>query len=181
MAKTYNAVPDKASGDVFTEAMWDDSIKTNINNLRVPPIARVRRSTDQNVNNTTDTVLQWTDMDVDTDSMWSAGSNDRLTIQTAGIYVIAVNVTFLASTTGERIVWIQKNGSGTTRYASDRRPAHTTALAETSVSISTVLSLSATDYIQVGVYQSAGTSTATVKGSATLTTNLAVAWVGQAS
>jgi len=177
MAKTYNSLSSVTVGSVLTASDYNKVLE-NSNNYRVPPMARIRRASSQNVANTTDTILSWTDMDFDTDSMWAAGSADRLTVTTPGIYLVVATVSFIASSTGERIAWIQKNGSGSTRFGQIRTSANSTAN-ENAVSISAFVDCALNDYLQVGVYQSAGTGTATVLGSGTSPTNLSVKWLGQ--
>ena len=178
MAKTYTTIPTFTAGAILTAAQMNQ-IGTTLNNTTVPPLARVRRSSSQNVPNATDTVLSWTDLDFDTDSMWSGAAPDRLTITTTGIYLVTATVSFIASSTGERIAYIIKNGSGATRFGQMRIGANATAN-ETTLSVSAFVDIATSgDYIGVGVYQSAGTGTATVLGSGTSPTNLSVQFIGK--
>ncbi len=87
MAKSYFTVPDKASGDTFTEGMWDDYIKTNINNLRVPAQVALSRSVFTS-SSSSYAAVSWDTENVDTDTMWSAGDPTKCYVKTAGVYVI---------------------------------------------------------------------------------------------
>lgn len=175
MAKAYNVVPDKASGDVFTEAMWDDSIKTNINNLRVPPACSIARTAAQSINNNTDTLVAFTagaefDTESPSDPMFSSGTNTRITIQTAGIYIVTAAVKWAGNTTGVRYCTVRKNG--TTIASSSTSNA---AAFDVDLTASRALSFADNDYIDVNVYQNSG-------GALNLSwAYLAAVWIGQVS
>lgn len=109
MAKIYNTVPDKTAGDLFTEAMWDDYIKTNGNNLITPAGVAVRRSTGQTGSAVTDTanVASFDTEDADTDAMWAIGSPTGIFINTTGLWIVS----FRGSFTNTRNVEIWQAGN----------------------------------------------------------------------
>jgi len=170
MAKTYNTVPDKAAGDQFTEAMWDDYIKTNVNNLRVPPMCIVDRTAA--LNQTTSDAYEAFTFDtetLDTDGMWASSPNPtRVTISTAGVY--AVNfIVQISATTGVVATAIKKNGAFEAFLQSKAAHAASSYMTGTCY-----LSLAATDYVEGFVYQATG-------GSVAMDATMAVIWQGQAS
>ena len=178
MAKTYTAAGSAVAGDVYTAAAHN-VIVTDVNNFIVPAAVRLDKSASQLVSNATDTIITWpSSATFDTDSMYSSSATDRVTVTTAGIYIVTANIAFGNANVGERIVWLQKNATGTTRFAMARSMASTGG--ETIFSISTIVSLSASDYVQLGCYQANGTSL-NVLGSGTQPTNLALTWIGRTS
>jgi hypothetical protein len=110
MAKTYSNVPDKSVGNVFTEAMWDDYIKTNINNLMIPPMARAYISGTQGLNQNVADTFNCDGEAFDTDTMHdTVTNNDRLTFKTAGIYLVVAYMQLTADVNGA-YVYIEYNG-----------------------------------------------------------------------
>lgn len=189
MPKTYNVVPDKASGDVFTEAMWDDSIKTNINNLRVPPAARIELTSNVSVANNSHTDFAgFTTSNaseiVDTDDMVTlAATASAITVQTAGIYAVSAQAIFATNGTGNRLIRIVRSRSGTlVSIASAVQASQATSPA--SLSVSGVGSFQAGDLIRMMVLQSSGGALnlqAVDTDEQYGRTHLAAAWVGQVS
>lgn len=153
MAKTYTTVADKSVGDVFTEAMWDDYIKTNVNNLIVPPSCRVYKAAAQSLTSGSDTAIQFDSERWDTDSMHDTVTNNtRITIQTAGIYVVTGHAVFAANATGVRALYIRLNGS--TRIA--QQALSSASAGDTALSVTTVYEFSAADYVELMAVQTSG-------------------------
>ena len=95
MAKTYTAAGSATAGQVYT-ASAHNVIVTDVNNLIVPPSCQVARTTDL-TSYSSGAAISWTTTPTwDTDGMFSSGTPTRVTIQTAGIYLI----TFYAYVTG---------------------------------------------------------------------------------
>jgi len=75
--------------------------------------ARVSRSSDLTVNSGAFTVVTWSTEDVDTDGMVTLGTNnDRITIQTAGTYLLVANARFSAGSSNEQDLLIYRTRSG---------------------------------------------------------------------
>ena len=85
----------------------------------IPTItATVRRTTDTALNNTAaGVVVTFQSVENDTLSQWSAGSPTILTIQRAGTYLFtaSVSISGVATPTGYRGLWIQRNGADLAR------------------------------------------------------------------
>jgi hypothetical protein len=177
MAKTYNMVPNKAANDVFTESMWNDSLKTNINNFIVPAACRVRKSGTQSIPHDSATALTFDVEDFDTDTMHdNAVNQSRITINTAGIYIISGLVGFAsAAGGGVREASIRKNGAST--YLS---LAKYTALISTEnfVQVEVIANLAVNDYVELYAYQTSGGAINTDPFNLSY---LAAVWIGRAS
>lgn len=98
----------------------------------------------------------------DTDGMHSSGSPTRITIQTAGWYLIGFSGQLAADTDYQRLLArIRLNGS--TELSSNQNPG-TTVSAPQTLETSTVSLLSVGDYVEVMVFQAeAGTQTHTLE------------------
>ena len=116
--------------------------------------ASAKRDSALAIGNATDVVVSWSSEEFDNDNMWVNTSTSRITVNTAGIYTVSFNISWASNATGERIAWIQKNGSGASRWGMVRGAA--SAAGETIMSSTTIMSLAVNDYIEVGVYQSSG-------------------------
>jgi hypothetical protein len=86
MPKTYTAAGSATAGQVYTSSAHN-VIVTDVNNLIVPPVCEIVRTT--NLSYTTGTDITFQSATIDTDGMFSAGTPTRLTIQTTGIYLIS--------------------------------------------------------------------------------------------
>lgn len=88
MALSFTTVPDKATGDIFTEAMWDTYIRDNINLVGNPPTACATSNAVQSIAtgsyavSATLQVEEW-----DTDTMYTPG-NASIVVNTPGLYLV---------------------------------------------------------------------------------------------
>lgn len=88
MPLIFTAVPDKATGDIFTEQMWDTYIRDNINLSGNPPRASASTNVAQSIPNASAATVAATQVeDYDTDSMYTPGSN-QLVVNTPGLWLI---------------------------------------------------------------------------------------------
>lgn len=175
MPKDYNSFTDVATGDVYSAASHN-LILENINNYRVPPMCKARRTTTQSIPNGAATSIQLNATDAfDTDTMHDTVTSDtRITVNTAGIYLVQGNLSFVTSATGSyRLIGINKNGvelvSANFGAGTDKR-----------CSIAYVdAAASASDYYELWAYQdSGGALNVTPLGNAI---ELSVVWLGQVS
>ena len=116
-------------------------------------IAQVSRSTSQSINSDTLTAIQWNVEQVDTDGIHdNVTNNTRLTAPLAGKYLICANVGFAANAVGRRGLLFQKNGAnlGVGQYI------QATTTGEAVVSAAIIVSLAATDYVEVLAQQVSG-------------------------
>ena len=169
MAKTYTAAGTVVAGDVATAAAFN-VVTADINNLIVPPACRVVRSASQSISNTTNTDVAFTaGAAFDTDTMFSAGSNTRITIQTTGIYVVSAVAQFASSATGVRFMSIGTNAG----YGGNEMELGASGGGPTTISVTSAISLTEADYLTLRVYQSSGLAINLLYGT------LSAAWVGR--
>lgn len=70
-----------------------------------------------------DTTISWTIETFDTNNMFSAGTPTRLTVQTAGTYIVVASAGFVANAAGDRAATIMKNGTDQIQQTEGRAPA----------------------------------------------------------
>lgn len=148
-------------------------INTYLNNF--DNAAAVQLTTDQSVANASDSVVSWSSAVYDNNTMFAAGTPNRLTIKTAGIYVVTATITWPSNSTGERISWFQLNGSSGTRWGNRRGGGW--ASGPTEYSITAQITCVVNDYIQLGVFQNSS-GALSLQSAATNRTRMEVARVG---
>ena len=116
--------------------------------------ARVTHSVNQSINNATTTALAFDTETFDTATLHDTSTNNsRLTAGLAGKYLCEATVRFAANSTGKRLVLIRKNG--TTIYGVQEQNA-VPSPDETHVSVSVIVDLAATDYVECAASQNSG-------------------------
>lgn len=122
--------------------------------------ARVRSTSDQAIPDNTQTPLSFDTVNFDTDVMFSLSSPTRLTIQTAGKYLLTGNVLFAANATGQRQTNIARNGDQASGIFLGRNvfPANTVPGLGTAVNVVAVWDFAAAEYVQLLALQSSGGS-----------------------
>lgn len=120
--------------------------------LWAPPAARVYGGAAQSIPNATYTTLAFNSERFDTDGIHdTVANNSRLTCQTAGIYLIVLQVRFAANTTGHRQIGIKLNDASFIAMS-----IVAPASVMTVMTLPTVYRLSQGDYIEAQVYQDSG-------------------------
>ena len=116
--------------------------------------AKARRTTDLSIANATVTEVPFESAVFDTDAHWASGAPTRLTCKVGGKYVVNAVMVFDPSTAGRRVVRVRKNGT----EILSRVDAHPVQVASqrTSINISTIINLAATDFIEFQVFQDSG-------------------------
>lgn len=172
------SVTDRAPGDVVTAAMFNTKLEAPIQASEVAaaaitspkldtgavtaakiarqPCCVVRRTSDQTgIVTATSTVITWETADVNTDNNWVVGTPSRVTINTAGIYLIRAHCWMEASSTGFRQLDIVKNG--TTPIGTEFKPTYGASL-QTQLTTQALLALAANDYLEAYVYHTQGSN-----------------------
>lgn len=156
--KNYNS--DLADGDIaanqLVEVIYDGTnfqLLSPVNNTFKG--AKVYLSSSVTINNASETLLSWNAEEYDTDSMHDNSTNpSRITINTAGKYQIHSSINFLPAASGRRYSEFYKNGSvlngGLTQLITTGASGTTTLHGQLTVD------LSASDYLEVKVYQDSG-------------------------
>lgn len=126
---------------------------TAVSNVAHNQGAQVYNSTDLTCTTAVDKLLTFDSERYDNDGIHSTSSNtSRLTCQTAGVYLISLNIAFASNSSGRRQGYIQLNGA--TLIAVDDRTAVNGAA--TRLNITKIYSLSAGDYLEAYAYQNSG-------------------------
>jgi len=149
-----------ADSTELTAALWNEQVRDNTNFLYTPPMCALGLTASQSIPHNAFTALSFTAADeIDTDDMHSTSVNpSRITINTAGVYMVSGLLNWGASANGtDRVASVFKNGSEVGGF----RPG---ALSLPSYSVSTSIILGAShpmnlavgDYIELRGYQTSG-------------------------
>jgi hypothetical protein len=125
--------------------------------IQTAQAARIYRTTNQAIANSTLTALAPDTADFDAGSpttFWSAGSPTRLTAPQAGKYTVGCSILWDSSTTGNRSVYVVKNGVTGTRLAGEQMIANSGGV----LNLATTLNLTTGDYVEFYVNQNSGGS-----------------------
>ncbi len=141
------------AGDILTAATMTQ-VRNNDETLIDPPACSVYNSASQSIANAIDTALTAASENFDNDSLHSTTSNtSRVTIQTAGRYLVLSSVAFDASAAARLLTRFKVNG--VTLYSTDSRKAIGGATPD-QVSITRTFVFAAGDYIETIVNQNSG-------------------------
>jgi hypothetical protein len=175
MPKTYTAAGSATAGEVYT-ASAHNVIVTNVNNFIVPPAVRAVRTADQTIANATTVAIEFTATDeFDTDDMHSTSTNPgRITIATAGVYIITATVNIAASNSNGiyRLVAIRKNGGN---EIATQNPG---GLSDARVTVTVTDSAAVNDYYEAVVYQDSSAN-ATLNAIGSIRAAFTAIWVGR--
>lgn len=142
---------------IYTNGDWEWVTTSGSYSVTAQDIgARVYNDANINVSGSSDTYLTFNQERYDTDAIHSTLTNTgRLTCNTAGKYLIIGLVQWIDNATGQRQVWVRLNG--TTDIGRNLIPA----VAVPNLirqQVSTIYELNVGDYVELGVYQNAGTT-----------------------
>jgi hypothetical protein len=173
MPKTYTAAGTVAAGDVYTAAAHN-IIATDVNNFIVPPACRVYNTAAINPY-TSNALITWNAEEYDTDEMHSTVSNtSRITIQTAGVYSIAVLLRgSWSGTMTSQAIAIMANGA---EHSVHEVFGISTTVGGSWMTVSTIDDFAANDYIEARWGLGGATSPQVLTPS-----RLAVSWIGRTS
>ena len=135
-------------------ASWGDAVRDTLIFLTNPPACRVYHSAATLIGTGVHTPLAFNSERYDTDTMHdTAVSNTRITITTAGVYVVTFNAEFAANATGVRTVGIRINGASF--LALNAAPADG-AVNPVPVTVATEYKFAAGNYIEATAWQDSG-------------------------
>lgn len=177
MAKTYNTFTNVSAGSVLTASDYNDLLENTLN-YRVPPMCSVYRNAALSHTNSGNFVaIAWdTEHFTQTDSgMWSSGTNpSRITLTTAGVYIVTGHTQPSTSATGIRTLAIYKDGA-VDAYG-DSTDANATA---NYCNVSALIRSTGTTYVELFQYQNSGGTINYTVGAATM--RFSAVWLGQVS
>lgn len=112
--------------DVATKAMLGQYLSQKGETRVTTPTAMIHRSASQSILNNTVTTVTYDALDWDNNNFWNAVSKPNfLTIRSAGLYFVGIEVKFAVGTTGRREVALARNGSEIARQTGN--PVTTTS------------------------------------------------------
>lgn len=149
----YTAPTTRATGNLVTASIWNTDLVENIKFLANPPACRVYHNANQNVNDSASTALAFNSERWDTDSMHdTATNNSRITINTAGLYVVTGSVEITQAT--DYVRWfLELKANGATTIAVHADPDPGTPNLSRQLTISTIWKFTAGNYIELLVFQ----------------------------
>ena len=162
-----------ADSTELTASLWNQQVRDNTSFLYSPASCALDHTGNQTISNGTWTSVTFTAPDLfDTDNMHSTSSNtSRITINTAGIYLLTANIEWTSQATGFRASRIYVDGS--TIISSDQR---TTVSGDSTISaLSGIYRFTAGQYVELQGYQNTGAPLNIISGQ----TNFAASWLGQ--
>jgi hypothetical protein len=141
-----------ATGQPFLAATLQQA-NDSLEFLIDPPACSLKESSTQSIADSTYVALTSNEENFDNDSMHSTVSNtSRITIQTAGRYLITATVYFTVNSTGARVLRLVTNGTSST----DMVAVGASAGGPTILPFAKPLVLSAGDYVEVHASQNSG-------------------------
>jgi len=137
-----------ASGELVSVATMNNEWGGNITSLFNPPACRITNNANQSIPNSADTALTFNTELFDTDAMHSTASlTDRITINTAGLYLIIGTVEWATAVNGS--VKVILNGVSTVGFSS-------IAANSSRQVVTTLYKAAVRDYFQLVVAQFSG-------------------------
>lgn len=106
-------------------------------------------------------------------------NNSRITVPTAGLYLVTGGVLFSGNATGIRAVGIRKNGGGVTPNVPGRAQQSVVAAQDQGQYVSTVINLAANDFIEITAFQNAAASLAYSVSATEFYNFFTVVWIGR--
>lgn len=177
MALTY-PIPQITAGEYVDVPDWN-ALVDSINFHSNPPACRVFSTATTSLPNNATTVVTFDSERYDTDGMHSTSVNtSRITVNTAGVYIVTAHVTFSSDTDYTRLlVDILLNGATVVARHSLENPGADSN--QRGFSVATVWKASATNYFEVRCLQvntGAGTETIDVVGA--ISPEFSATWIG---
>lgn len=125
--------------------------------------ARIQQQAGQSIPNDTPTTLDYDTLIFDSGGMVDLAADDsRITITSAGLYLVVSVVRYVPNAVGRRIVIVTLNGNlgaGTgTNIGADSRPANTQVNAASNSAVVVLRELEAGDFLTSGTQQTSGGS-----------------------
>lgn len=144
---------DGSGGGTAITAAKLNNIESGIYDAHFAPAARVYRTSNQSINDSTLTAIAFDSEAFDTDTIHDTVSNtERLTCKTAGKYQINGTLLWASNAVGYRSVYIYLNGAAT--IAVQQGP--TISGISVFQTVSTIYDLAVNDYVELRGFQTSG-------------------------
>jgi hypothetical protein len=172
------------ASEIVNDATLNTHVRDNLNAIVNPPYVHVRAASTTTTIGTTIAGVQWDTEVADTDNMYSAGTNTRVTINTAGLYLVqggygvagAASSTTPPAAAAFNLAWMVNSTS--TAISQAGSSVYVTTLARSiMLHNSTYIRLYANDFVSLGAYHvNAVSNTTTI--TASYTSWMQLRWVG---
>ena len=150
----FNTPSTVSTGGTATAALWNTSVRDNINFLVDPPMCQAQRASNQTITSASSTAIAMTGDVFDTDTMHDPTTNNtRITCNTAGVYLFTGTIQFDANSSGVRYLQLWLNG---TTDIADVGSTSTSATNLTKLSIAFPWQMAVNDYMEMRAYQTSG-------------------------
>lgn len=171
----YTSPATVVTGTTITST-WGNSVKTAADYLANPPACRVFHSTTQSATSAVALTLAFNSERYDTNTMHdTVTNNSRITMNTAGLYLVTAHVAFAANATGQRDLYIQLNA---TTYIAMATTPSIGAGGETFLSVATAYKFAAGDYVIARVFQNSGGALNVNGSSVAYGCEFSATWIG---
>lgn len=169
----YSSPSTQATGQVGTAA-YANSLKAATDYLATPPACAVTHNAAQAFTTAVETTVAFNTETEDTDTMHdNATNNSRITIKTAGRYLLVVNLGYASNNTGARMVAFRMNGATFLAYKTQTA----TQSDNTMMDLTVCRKFAVNDYIEVRGLQTSGGNLNVLQG-ANYSPYFSAAWVG---
>lgn len=167
------------AGDVLTAAQLNQDVRDNVGFLANPPACRVYHNSNQSVNDNTLTLVAFNSERYDTNAMHDPVTNNgRITINTAGLYIVTFNGRFPAAADYE-VADCHLRLNGSTYIANNSGGRSKAASADLLFGLTTVYKFAAADYIEIQVHQDNTANTArNLEAQGNYSPEFSATWIG---
>lgn len=170
----YTAPTTRATGNLITAANWNTDLVNNILFLANPPACRVYHNTTQSLTTAVEASVAFNTERYDTDTMHdTVTNNNRITFNTAGLYVVTTTFYIVNNATGYRWAAIRLNGA---TYVVEQNQNAVNG-DNTNFSLTTIYKFAVADWIEVRAYQQSGVAL-NVGSAVAFSPEFAATWVG---
>ena len=152
---TYTTPVDTVTDELVTAARFNAQVMENIRFLYAPPVCSVKRAAAKSIGSGgASTIIDFDQENYDTDSMHSTvTNNNRITIVTAGKYLINAHVSWGVQTGGRRSLSLRLDGAS---IQSDEATPSSTGYAANHATVGYTIGVGS--YIDIDVFQDSGSS-----------------------
>lgn len=157
-------------------SVWGNQVADLVNLQRNPPGCRARATAVQSLTAGVETPILLPAEDFDTDTMHDLTTNtSRLTIKTAGVYVVAGFLGFDGGPSGQRQAFIKKNG--TLEYLAMNAPGVTTTVGAY-LPVTAIAKFAVNDWVELMAFVTGGTVPTFASPGQGIVSCLSAAWQG---
>lgn len=174
----YVAPTTRATGYLVPASVWNSDVVDNVTFLANPPACRVYHNTTQSIPHNALTTLAFNSERYDTDTMHdTVTNNSRITIRTAGLYVVTLGIELASATDYTRMMAALYVNA--TTYIAITEVGTTTQSDVHRLAVSTTYKFAANDYIEAQAqHVNAAVAARNATAGANYAPEFSATWVG---